>query len=189
MVIDPNRNYSLTQAADLCGINRVTLWRWIKAGKLAAYQTPTGYYRIKQPDLETFIHNDLQFLDVSTTGTPDRVLIIDDEAPFRKLIRRLLAHKQVEIEEARNGFEAGLKIMKFNPSLLILDLYMPEMDGFDVCRVLKEDPHTAPIKILAVSGASEPDLEERILGLGADAFLKKPIERQQLFTCIESLYA
>lgn len=179
--------YTITQAAELCGINRTTLWRWIKSGKLLAYQTPTGQYRIKKDDLENFIEKELRFLDPPTPKEPDRILIIDDDAAFRKFVRRVLSRASWETNEASNGFQAGLKIMKFLPSLLILDVFMPEMDGFDICRQIKADPHTKNVKIIAVSGFGTPEVKEKILKLGADIFLEKPLNKKTLLKCVKDL--
>ena len=116
------------------------------------------------------------------------LLIIDDDEGFRKFVRRVLSKKSWEIEEAKNGFEAGLKMMKFKPLLIILDLYMPEMDGFEVCRLIKGDSHTSDIKILVITGYGTPEIREKILKLGADEYLEKPFERQTLLQCIEELF-
>ena len=178
--------YTLTEAASLCGTNRVTLWRWIKSGKLQAYQTPTKHYRIKQQELEYFIKNNLPYVELESSERQQKILIVDDEASFRKFVRKMLAGR-FAMEEASSGFEAGLKVQKFMPSIVILDLYMPGIDGFEVCRMLKSDPNTRNIKIIAVTGMSSPEIEQQIRLLGADAYLAKPFVRKELMQCIEAL--
>jgi excisionase family DNA binding protein len=186
--IDPRKKiYSITQAAALCKLNRVTLWRWIRSGKLRAYQTPTGQYRIKQEDLESFIQNDLSYLQADLPDNHPTILIIDDDPQFRKLVRKIVANDRFDIEEAGNGFEAGLKIIKHMPSILILDLFMPEIDGFDICRQVKSDPNTRAIRIIVVTGAGSPETEEKVRQLGADAYFTKPVGRNDLKACIEKL--
>lgn len=183
----PSELYNITEAAGLCGISRVTLWRWIKSGKLKAYQTPSGHFRIKKADLEGFIQKSLSYLDLKIFKDSNRILIVDDDPPFRKLVRRILSKDQYMIEEAPNGFEAGLKIMKFNPAILILDLYMPGIDGFEICRQIKRDEKTRSIKIIAVTGHGTLETEEKIKRLGADTYFKKPIEKKAFLQCIEDL--
>ncbi len=186
--IDPRKKiYSITQAAALCKLNRVTLWRWIRSGKLRAYQTPTGQYRIKQEDLESFIQNDLSYLQTDLPDNHPTILIIDDDPQFRKLVRKIVANDRFDIEEAGNGFEAGLKIIKHMPSILILDLFMPEIDGFAICRQVKSDPNTRAIRIIVVTGAGSPETEEKVRQLGADAYFTKPVGRNDLKACIEKL--
>ena len=188
MVTAQNETYSITEAAKICGLNRVTLWRWIKSGRLKAHQTPTKYFRIKHVDLEEFIQKDLTFIDLERTQNDKKILVIDDDASFRKFTIRVLANYATKIEEANNGFEAGFKILKFRPSLLILDLYMPEMSGFEVCRLVKSDPNTRDIKILAITGYGSEKVETQIKEAGADAYLEKPVSRDDLIECVKELF-
>lgn len=187
MVGARQKTYTLTQAAQICGVNRVTLWRWIKSEKLIAYQTPTKHFRIKEGDLESFIEEHLKFIDLKPSRGKTKVLIVDDEPSFRDLVKKMLPDNEFSIEEASNGFEAGLKVHNFMPSFLILDLYMEEMDGFEICRILKSEPSTRDIKIIAVTGVGSPEVEEQIRLLGANAYLEKPFQRQELRQCMENL--
>ena len=179
--------FTITQAAKLCGLNRIALWRWIKSGKLQAYQTPTGQYKIKKEDLEQFVRKDLKYIQPILKENLPRILIVDDDDSVRKYFRRILSNDQYEIGEAFNGFQAGLKIMKFKPLLVILDLFMPEIDGFYICRQLKTDPATKHIKIIAISGYNSSENKDKILELGADVFLEKPINKKDLLISIKRL--
>lgn len=187
MIESLKRTYSITEAADLCGINRITLWRWIKSGKLHAHRTPTGLFIIKQEDLESFIRKDLTFLDINLKNDNKTILIVDDDSSFRNLLKEILGRTDYIIEEAENAFEAGIKIMKHKPALIILDLYMPEMDGFEMCRIIKEEPNTSDIKILAVTGYATLEVEKRIMEFGADDFLEKPFKTENLIDRIDQL--
>jgi excisionase family DNA binding protein len=161
-------------------VSRVTLWRWIKSGNIKAYQNPSGHYRLKREDLKDFIEQSLSYLEFAPAENLNKILIIDDDSSFRKLIRRILEKDAYIVEEAKNGFDAGLKVMKFYPSIIILDLFMPGMDGFQICRQLKSDQHTSGIKIIAVTGQATPEVEKRIRNLGADEYLEKPISANDL---------
>ena len=92
-----------------------------------------------------------------------------------------------EVESASDGFEAGIKIIKFQPHIVILDLYMPKMDGFEVCRQLKKDRDTATIKIIAISGDEDPRNREKILNCGADCFFSKPADINVIISEIHNL--
>ena len=179
--------YTIPQAAQIFRVNRVTLWRWIKAGRLTAHQMPTGHYRIRGDDLRRFLNEKLSFIDLKTDTQAIGVLVVDDDALFRKLIKKFLSDGRFAVEGAANGFEAGLKILKHQPSLLILDLYMPEMDGFEVCRTIRNDTHLSALKIIAVTGYSSAEVQQRIIDLGADRYLEKPIEKKGLLRCINEL--
>jgi CheY-like chemotaxis protein len=99
----------------------------------------------------------------------------------------MLSAHQYETEVASSGFEAGAKVMKFKPSLIILDLIMPEISGFKVCRTIKEDPDTSHIKILAITGYDTKENLDRIMEAGADGYLAKPVVMDALLQQIEDL--
>ena len=88
---------------------------------------------------------------------------------------------------ASDGFEAGVKVMGFRPGLVILDLFMPGMDGFEVCKRIKENSSVSGIKILAITGYDTEENRERILRAGADGYLAKPVERSALVQHTEGL--
>lgn len=180
--------YSLTQAAKLCGLNRVTLWRWIKSGRLTAYQTPTGHYRIRKDDLERFVQKELKYLEYDNQEQK-KVLIIDRESSFRKFVKKILSKHNLLIEEAESDFKAGLKIMKFKPSLLILNIDRPALNGFEICRIIKSDPNTKKIKVLAITEPGTQDVEQKILELGVDDYLQKPVSKNDLLKRVKSLLA
>ncbi len=80
-----------------------------------------------------------------------------------------------------------MKINKLKPDLLILDLYMPQVNGFEVCEQIKKDPETSKIKIIAISGFDTKENKEKILEYGADIFYPKPIDSKQLIKGIKHL--
>jgi len=108
------------------------------------------------------------------------VLVVDDEEQNRSLLRDPLEARGYEIAEAENGLLALQKVAKRPPDVILLDLMMPRMDGFEVCRRLKKDLKTAHIPILIVTALSER--KERLMGIeaGANDFLNKPIDIQDV---------
>jgi class 3 adenylate cyclase len=108
------------------------------------------------------------------------VLVVDDEQQNRTLLRDPLEAFGYRVEEAENGLEALQKIATHPPDVILLDLMMPKMDGFEVCRQLKADPKTTHIPILMVTALSERG--DRLLGIkaGANDFLNKPIDIQDV---------
>jgi class 3 adenylate cyclase len=117
---------------------------------------------------------------VPTTRPCGFVLVVDDEEQNRVLLRDSLAAHGYEVEEAENGEKALLKIAAHPPDVILLDLMMPVMDGFEVCRRLKTVGKTAHIPILLVTALS--DRQERLMGMavGANDFLNKPIDFQDV---------
>jgi two-component system cell cycle response regulator len=116
-----------------------------------------------------------------------RVLIVDDLAPNVKLLEAKLANEYYEYASAYSGKEALEKVKTFKPDIILLDVMMPEMDGFEACKRLKSDPETSHIPVVMVTALS--DISDRVQGLqsGADDFLTKPINEVHLFARIRSL--
>ena len=108
------------------------------------------------------------------------VLVVDDEEQNRSLLHDPLEARGYEIAEAENGMQALEKIAARLPDVILLDVMMPQMDGFEVCRRLKTDSKTAHIPILMVTALSER--KERLMGIavGANDFLNKPVDIQDV---------
>lgn len=118
---------------------------------------------------------------------PARVLVVDDLLPNIKLLEAKLKSEFYRVATAQSGAEALEKIKKEPPDVILLDVMMPEMDGFETCRRIKSDPISSDIPVVMVTALS--DVEDRVHGLnaGADDFLTKPINDLALFARIRSL--
>src|ERR1700722_5547596 len=116
-----------------------------------------------------------------------RILVVDDTPLNLKLLEARLTHEYYVVTTAENGIEALAKVEKEKPDIILLDVMMPEMDGFDVCRRLKENPETSFIPVVMVTALS--DVADRVRGLeaGADDFLTKPINDVALIARVRSL--
>ena len=121
-----------------------------------------------------------QLPETETWHTRGHVLVVDDEAPNRMLLRDPLEAYGYEVAEAENGRQALDCIAARSPDVILLDVMMPIMDGFELCRRLKRNEATAPIPILMVTALS--DRKERLLGIkaGANDFLNKPVDIQDV---------
>jgi excisionase family DNA binding protein len=178
---------TIPEAAKYCAVDRVTMWRWAKSGLLRTSVTPGGHHRITKEDLESFLIEKGMY-PLSTKSFPgNRILIVDDDAVVRESTSEILSRYKYETETAGDGFEAGVKVAQFKPGLVILDLIMPRMDGFEVCRYLKKDPTTSGIKILALTGFDTGEYREKIMAAGADDFLAKPVAADDLIEHMEIL--
>ena len=115
------------------------------------------------------------------------VVVVDDYADSRALLAMYLRTEGFRVKEAATGMEA-LEVAATQPSLMILDINLPDIDGFEVCRRLKSEPRTAGITILQVS-ATYREASHRVRGLdgGADAYLTLPVDREELMATVRAL--
>lgn len=176
------------EVAAHCRVSYETVNQWIKAGKLKAYTTPGRHHRIQAEDFRKFIaeHN----LPPLEAPRADRfkILIVDDEPSVVKMMAKELAKtERYEIATAADGFEAGIQVARFQPDLIILDLIMPNMDGFKVCQQIKNDPETQPIAILVITGYPTDENLQRALECGADYCLAKPLQLPELNQRVDAL--
>lgn len=116
-----------------------------------------------------------------------RILVVDDILPNIKLLEHKLTNEYYEVATAMNGFEALDKVKTVAPDLILLDIMMPGMDGYEVCRRLKSDPETMHIPVVMVTALDQP--ENKIMGLeaGADDFITKPIDDVSLMARVRNL--
>ncbi len=109
-----------------------------------------------------------------------KILVVDDESEIVDFIKDLLADTVPhQFETASDGFSAGHLVHTFAPDIVILDLLLPGVDGFQVCRMIREDPETKNTKILAVTGYDSAEIRNKIIESGADDYLGKPLDYNQ----------
>jgi DNA-binding response OmpR family regulator len=116
-----------------------------------------------------------------------RILIVDDEEDLRSLIAVALTRDGHSVTQAANGVEALLALKRELPDLMILDLRMPEMDGYAVLAKVRAEPAFRGLTVLILSGQHQPEDLEKGLELGADEYLFKPIENWELKARVKSL--
>ncbi len=125
--------------------------------------------------------NNESFLPAST------VLIVDDNSQNVELLQAFLEQLPVKVGTAADGVEAMEKVAELNPDLILLDIMMPRMSGFQVCKKLKSDPKTRDIQILMVTALNELGDIEQASECGTDDFVSKPVNKFELLTRVKSL--
>lgn len=121
---------------------------------------------------------------------PQRVLVVDDSSDVRELWSMWLQFWGFSVEQAGNGLEAVKKARTFQPHLVLMDLWMPVVDGLTATETLKGDPHMKDVPVLALSADTFSPIRDRALKAGADRFLPKPVNPDTLLDAIrESLSA
>jgi CheY-like chemotaxis protein len=108
--------------------------------------------------------------------------VVDDEPAVAQVVARAIVGEfpHVEVMEAHDGFHAGTLVANTRPDLVLLDLRMPGMDGFQVCKMIREQPATKQTEIVAMTAFPSPETEKRILECGARICLHKPLDMEQL---------
>lgn len=167
------------QVGALLQVNPSSINKWVKDGRIPAFRTPGGHRRIRAADLVAFLtaHN-MPVPRVLASASKRRLLIVDDDPKQLDALGRLFkSHtERVDITLVQNGVDALVQIGSIKPHVAVIDVFMPGMDGIEVCRRLKANPETAGIRILLTSGQLTPDIEKKALEVGADAVLPKPLE-------------
>ncbi|HDY89142.1 MAG TPA: response regulator [bacterium] len=178
---------TLPQAAKYCAISRWTLRNFVKSGDLKASHTPGGHWRILKSDLESFIYEKGMYPLVHNRSSSRKILIVDDDPLSQDLLTKMLSKDGYKTEIAADGFDAGFKIKDFKPGLIILDLIMPGMDGFELCTRVKENSETSHMKILAITGYDTKENRDRVMKAGADGYLAKPLAMDTLLQYVGRL--
>jgi excisionase family DNA binding protein len=176
------KNYlTPNQVAELLMVSPSAIRLWSEKGELKALLTAGGHRRFKLADIKAFaiqrnielnIENESQF----------KILIVDDDAPFAEFLDTALSVKfnELEIKISHNGFDAGIQLKEFKPSIVLLDLMMPGIDGFQICQQIKQDPLLKHIRVIAMSGDVNSKNKQKIIKAGAEACLEKPIKIDEL---------
>src|SRR3954451_16180525 len=124
---------------------------------------------------------------MSAPDRPPRVLIADDNAQGLELLEAYLSETDCDLETAVDGEETLQKVKSWQPDLILLDVMMPKISGFEVCKRLRADPATRDIAVLMVTALDQPADIERAVEAGTDDFLSKPINKSELLLRVRAL--
>jgi CheY-like chemotaxis protein len=116
-----------------------------------------------------------------------RILIADDNQPNVELMEAFLAEVDCDIAIAVDGRDTLAKVASFQPDLILLDVMMPKLSGFEVCKQIKSDPRTKGIMVLMVTALNERGDIERGVDSGTDDFLSKPVNKVELVKRVENM--
>ncbi|MGE3268661.1 MAG: response regulator [Chloroflexota bacterium] len=118
---------------------------------------------------------------------PKTVLVVDDSTQIRRMLQVMLESRGYQVFQAWNGMTAIKIARRVRPAVILMDLEMPMMDGYEACQILKSDPETADLKVVILSTTLLTGLSETTLDIGADAFLSKPAQMGTLHACLEQV--
>ncbi|MBM4348406.1 MAG: response regulator [Deltaproteobacteria bacterium] len=174
---------TVSQASKYCNVSSKTIINWIEAGHLKAYKTVGGHRRMKKEDLDQFLRDKGMPLPEEPKGEErKRILVVDDDKIIVETIVQSLEEDEFgyEMISASDGFEAGLQVSHFKPDLLILDIMMPDINGYEVCQKVKSNPESRDTKIIVLSAYLNDEAFKQMKDYGADACFSKPLPLEQL---------
>ncbi len=180
--------FSALEVANICGVVNQTAINWIKAGHLKAYTTPGGQFRVTPEDLAEFLKSRgseipevlVEALNEVKSPKTKSMIIVDDDKGLNSVIKMYLEKnfEGIKIFQAYDGFEAGT----------ILDLDLPGVDGFSLCKKLKSDSMFENPYIVVVTALKDPDISDRVTDLGCNYFLTKPLSMEKIGAIVNQWY-
>jgi two-component system response regulator RpaA len=173
--------FTTGEAAKICKVSQQTIIRCFDSGQLRGFRVPgSRFRRIPREALYRFMKENSIPTDALESGRR-RVLIVDDDQAVVDLISDVLANdSRFETRVVNNGFGAGMLAKEYHPDLIILDVMLPDINGQEVCELIRQDPTMADTKIICISGMIEEDKIADLKKSGADDFLNKPLDIDEL---------
>jgi len=180
--MEMKQSFSTSEVAKYCHVTADTIRKWAEAGRIQVFKTPGGHRRIRREDLIRFLRENNIPMHTELDNSGVKVLVVDDEKSVLSLIRRFLERAQTsfQVEVAMDGFDAGHQVASFRPDVVFLDLRLPGIDGFEVCRRIKATPEHAGTHVIAMTGYYEGETVNRVIELGASMCLQKPFTPDDL---------
>lgn len=180
--METKQSFSTSEVAKYCHVTADTIRKWAEAGRIHVFKTPGGHRRIRREDLIRFLRENSIPIHEDLDNSGVKILVVDDEKAVISVIRRFLERAQTpfQIEIAMDGYDAGHQVASFRPDVIFLDLRLPGIDGFEVCRRIKAAPEAASTHVIAMTGYYEGDVAQRIIDLGAVMLMQKPFTPDDL---------
>jgi len=168
---------TLGQAAKYLGVAQSTIRKWSDQRRVPAFYTPGGHRRYRRPDLDNFLNRSGPG---GSTQQGPVVLIVDDDERVREYVRVNLEMEGYAVREAGNA-EEGLGVLEeVSPDLILLDVMMPEVDGWEMLRRVQERHGVGAIPVVMFSGKVNEHSAQEATARGAQGFVGKPFDPQQL---------
>jgi excisionase family DNA binding protein len=171
---------TLGQAAKYLGVAQSTMRKWSDLGRVSAFYTPGGHRRYRRSDLDQFLDRSGPSAGTATPSAGPLVLIVDDDERLREYVRVNLEAEGYEVREAGSG-EAALDVLgERSPDLILLDVMMPQVDGWETLRRIQEHTGIGAIPVIMFSGKVDEQSAAVAESRGAQGFIGKPFDPRSL---------
>ena len=173
--------FTTGEAAKICKVSQQTIIRCFDSGQLKGFRVPgSRFRRIPREQLYSFMRENGIPTDALDSGKR-KVLVVDDDEDLVELICDTLErHGLLEVRSVNNGFGAGMLIKEFRPDLIVLDVMLPDINGKEVCTLVRSQKTMDDVRIIFISGMVEADKIQQLLDAGAHEFMKKPFDVDDL---------
>jgi excisionase family DNA binding protein len=173
--------FTTGEAAKVCKVSQQTIIRCFDNGQLKGFRVPgSRFRRIPREALYRFMKDNGIPTDALESGKR-KVLVVDDDVELVELIEKVLVDDgRFEVRTAANGFDAGMMVKEYRPDMIILDVMLPDINGKEVCMRVRSDPSMEEVRILCISGMIEEDKIADLKAAGANDFLHKPFDLEEL---------
>ena len=168
---------TLGQAAKYLGVAQSTIRKWSDQGRVPAFYTPGGHRRYRRPDLDNFLNRSGPG---GSTQQGPLVLIVDDDERVREYVRVNLEMEGYAVREAGSADEGLGVLEEVSPDLILLDVMMPKVDGWEMLRRVQERHGVGAIPVVMFSGKVNEESAQEATARGAQGFVGKPFDPQQL---------
>ncbi|MFW5856599.1 MAG: response regulator [Planctomycetota bacterium] len=176
--------WSTGELAAMCGVTKHTIITAIERNELRASQTPGGHNRILRRDAIDFMRR-RNVLPAEVENT--RILVVDDEEFVFTIVDQLYGCDGCEVEHAATGYEAGKLAERYRPDVILLDIMLPDCDGREVCRHIREESYGGQCSIIAVTALRGEEEIDGIYDAGMDDYLAKPFTIDRLREKVDAL--
>ena len=190
VTISPDKPYlTPNEVATLFLVSPITVRQWAQKGLLPAEVTVGGHRRFLRADVERFARDyGLARKRAESAAGFARLLIVDDDRQFVGYVRELLNEiDDLQIDTAFDGFDAGTKMQVLRPHIVLLDLMMPGLNGFDVCQRIMTDEQTRDTRVITMTGFASSENTGRSALAGAERCLSKPLDADVLVSLISNI--
>lgn len=173
--------FTTGEAAKICKVSQQTIIRCFDSGQLKGFRVPgSRFRRIPRDQLYAFMRDNGIPTDALDSGRRKVLVVDDDENLVELIVDALERDGRFEVRSVNNGFGAGMMIKEFGPDMIILDVMLPDINGKEVCTLVRSEKSKEDVKIICISGMVEQSKIQELRDAGANDFMKKPFDVDEL---------